>query len=1116
MHKKPYTYIESNQELIKRIELEKEFAKYIAKDLMSQRYGVTTYCSTDRHDSTLMKKELCDWDSLKKPIQSRTYSNIVWRRDVYTNPNPGWLQWGSETPCCAGNPCELEYPDPVGSGSYIQLDIPLEIVINPNNFPNFDGNAQLYAFSSSDGNSPWITVGRATIPVNASSTNLGGAIIVNINGALFYRYQIYMNTGAVPNQGADQNDQIKFILVDGNLRWTVAFVNADWTTVGASNPGYNIVPASTVIDGCFNCYTNITIAAEPFSAIMCNIANQDCWFCGMEPNNPENPCPTSQEIIDNEDLSPAFSCVNDQECIYVEVLDQYNNPIPNYQIILDGELHGTTDENGVIKFSIPNASTNNFHTINDCEFCFYTTGNCNQQKITIKVDSSAAQAPCTIRAMKLNCKEGTYIDATIVDGPTPDNVNTSWVCDSVSNVYNGCVEIIDSEGQFGYSTEVECLQNCEPDPGYDVWRCVPNSADSCYCSQTWSPTPANPPINFASLEDCENCEECCCNPSDPEMVRVWECTHEPGITGCEAEVCTSFLVAGPIDWTNVPANFFTSQQACINGGCGCDDEIETITAYCEGGTCVEVQDPSLIPPWIGPEAQFTSLADCQSLCGGRGQGQKWVPESWYNANATSETQNVYPGMTFYSDNFGNGGDGACCVFAGTVDDDYNYGQLEWPDQQACEAMVGFCQQLYGTPQEVLTEFPYICLESQGTPQEGLFVWTPDAYGDLNVFPNYTGDTLEQKMLGDDFYCKYYDGFDLSNCVQEDGSSCAGDTPGSRMGRLKNADPQRLFNPETKFVIVPLFFSQNGQPWDGSIPEGSDTNGYDYSYYGVTGGNYYMMLPNKSSSCGAGFPTYSEASPSVYEVTDTVPCIPQGWYAPHCGIAGWTQSRTNTIHVFTDALDPNYSSQYYTEENPDFIPVCDGEDCIQMNGMNLDPELTSLINSFHFKNTIAGLHPDKVGINYWDWVFQESSQTAEAHGVRTGGPTNYYQAHVLRFGPVTQSGGEDLTQGARVSIMGHNDAVCGFTDNDSPCRSCHRPNWEGADFYRMGGPYMWLAFTLDPGYEEGGMNNIANMFIGNTNITKKCSGESCAANQTDAIDCTWGAPFSYNINPDQTI
>lgn len=57
MHKKPYTYTQSNQELIKRIELEKEFSKYIAKDVMASRYGVTTYCSVNKYDSTLLKKK---------------------------------------------------------------------------------------------------------------------------------------------------------------------------------------------------------------------------------------------------------------------------------------------------------------------------------------------------------------------------------------------------------------------------------------------------------------------------------------------------------------------------------------------------------------------------------------------------------------------------------------------------------------------------------------------------------------------------------------------------------------------------------------------------------------------------------------------------------------------------------------------------------------------------------------------------------------------------------------------------------------------------------------------------------------------------------------------------
>ena len=80
---------------------------------------------------------------------------------------------------------------------------------------------------------------------------------------------------------------------------------------------------------------------------------------------------------------------------------------------------------------------------------------------------------------------------------------TFKVLDTSGNTYNGCVEIIDSQGVLGYSTQEECLENCQPDPQYEVWRCVPNGGQDgeCICSQTYSPTPATPPINFASEAD---------------------------------------------------------------------------------------------------------------------------------------------------------------------------------------------------------------------------------------------------------------------------------------------------------------------------------------------------------------------------------------------------------------------------------------------------------------------------------------------------------------------------------------------------------------------------------------------------------------------------------------
>ena len=344
-----------------------------------------------------------------------------------------------------------------------------------------------------------------------------------------------------------------------------------------------------------------------------------------------------------------------------------------------------------------------------------------------------------------------------------------------------------------------------------------------------------------------------------------------------------------------------------------------------------------------------------------------------------------------------------------------------------------------------------------------------------------------------------------------------------MGNLKDADPNRLFQEGTKFVIVPMFFSRNGNPWDGTIPEDSAVEAYGYPDYYGTGGNYYQMHPQQHNTsftpnCSATYSTGSIADgPGVYQRADNIQQgTTGGFFSKECRIYTLNNYRRNQFKVFTGAIAPTYNSQFYYDEDPNFVPVCTDDNCEQMQGLNLDPELTALVNSMHFKNTIAMEAPDKIAINYWDWVFQETSQTAEAHGLRTGGPTNYYQPHALRFGPLDDSYSGGTIDGMTISVQQHYDAV-NYYDNGLWQDWTLRPSaWTGCDFWRMGGPYIWLAFTLDEGYEAGGIENIASMFITNVSVDMICNGETCSASQEKSVDCAWGAPYTYNINPDQTI
>lgn len=273
------------------------------------------------------------------------------------------------------------------------------------------------------------------------------------------------------------------------------------------------------------------------------------------------------------------------------------------------------------------------------------------------------------------------------------------------------------------------------------------------------------------------------------------------------------------------------------------------------------------------------------------------------------------------------------------------------------------------------------------------------------------------------------------------------------------------------------------------------------------------------SSGSIFDTADYGGSSDYDVymrNDNLSGTTGGFYSKQCKIFDIDQVRRNQLKIFTGAIAPTYNSQFYYDEDPTFVPVCTDGNCEQMQGLTLDPELTALVNSTHVKNTIATEASDKIAVNYWDWVFQESTQTAEAHGIRTGGATNYYQPHALRFGPLDSSYSGGTIDGMTISVQENFDAI-NYNDDGTWAFWTHRPSvWTGADFWRMGGPYMWLAFTLDEGFEDGGIDNIASMFITNVSVDMICNGEYCSASADKSIDCAWGAPYQYNINPDQTL
>jgi len=73
---------------------------------------------------------------------------------------------------------------------------------------------------------------------------------------------------------------------------------------------------------------------------------------------------------------------NDSECILIQAVTDTGLPVPNYDIILNGVSQGLTNDMGELRFCIADASNETNHKLQLCE-CLTTTGNCDQQRITI-------------------------------------------------------------------------------------------------------------------------------------------------------------------------------------------------------------------------------------------------------------------------------------------------------------------------------------------------------------------------------------------------------------------------------------------------------------------------------------------------------------------------------------------------------------------------------------------------------------------------------------------------------------------------------------------------------------------------------------------------------------
>jgi len=159
--------------------------------------------------------------------------------------------------------------------------------------------------------------------------------------------------------------------------WTAAPVNylpVTLSAVASSNPYYAETNSTTTHSG-------IDVAT---GLIRVNSGYGGLDQYGWGTNVAEQAFTSSGFATDLNAFWDSTVC-NDTECILIRVEDKEGVPIPDYEVNLDGSNVGKTNDLGVLRTCVANASINTDHKINLCH-CFNTTGGCNQQKLTITVD----------------------------------------------------------------------------------------------------------------------------------------------------------------------------------------------------------------------------------------------------------------------------------------------------------------------------------------------------------------------------------------------------------------------------------------------------------------------------------------------------------------------------------------------------------------------------------------------------------------------------------------------------------------------------------------------------------------------------------------------------------
>lgn len=380
---------------VKIIDTQQKFANSVYLDFMSKRFGITPCCSKDV-ESSHIKKQLCDWQSLDiKLPEILTITSEVFIPSTPLNPclDANAPSWCAD---CSNNPSNAAELYKVLEGIEATL---LELT--------------KYQESLEDD----IEAVEGQIEATQTEINNLTTLISQITQEIA-QHQIELAQLQQTEQEKQQELDLKQKEYDTNCNPTGPEPFCSNLAAEIDQLALELKILKAEID---ELEETIAVKQELKVKYQDSLQNEQAQLEELETelaDLQEDLAYTLVQIATKEEEKisvEAQFCVDDAECILFEVVDSNGNPVKDFELYIDRIGTVLTNGAGQYKHTFFNSSVDTEHSLQLC-YCFTTAGACRQQKITLTIKADEVEDCKDV----VPCNTVTITETIVGEQPAPE------------------------------------------------------------------------------------------------------------------------------------------------------------------------------------------------------------------------------------------------------------------------------------------------------------------------------------------------------------------------------------------------------------------------------------------------------------------------------------------------------------------------------------------------------------------------------------------------------------------------------------------------------------------------------------------------------------------------